>query len=175
MSRQGVYRDLLAARRLFRLHALPMGHEAPREELLDRYCQTIAQTGQKMHYLGVAAACQHCAINVGDSCCFPGVENNYDKILLLINFLVGYPPPELAEIKGKCLFVGKQGCKLLARHYYCQRFLCDDLKAELGAEAVQNLNETVAQELAVGWEVEQALRQWLKKVEEDKVQGKLFL
>ena len=166
MSRQGVYRDLLAARRLFRLWALPLDHEASLDELLDRYSQTIAQTGKTMHYLGVAAACEHCALKLGGSCCFPGVENKYDKVLLLINFLLGYPAPETAEIKGKCLFVGKQGCKLLARHYYCQRFLCDDLKAALGEEAVQTLTEIVAQELAVGWEVEQALRQWVKKVEE---------
>jgi hypothetical protein len=164
MQRQGV-RELLAARRLFRLFAVALGHEASFEASLDRYRQIIAQTGKTMHYLGVAAACGHCALTAGGSCCFPGVEHKYDKILLLINFLLGHPPPEKAEIKGKCLFVGKQGCMLLARHYYCQRFLCDDLKAVLGEEAVQTLNEIVAQELAVGWEVEQALRQWLKKVE----------
>ncbi len=166
MPRQGVYPDLLAAQRLFRLYALPFSHEALLVELLDHYGQTIAQTGKLMHYLRVAAACEYCALKGGGSCCFPGVENKYDDVLLLINFLLGYPPPETAEIKGKCLFVGKQGCKLFARHYYCQRFLCGDLKAELGEEAVQLLKETVAQELAVGWEVEQALRQWLKKVEE---------
>jgi hypothetical protein len=166
MPRQGVYRDLLAARRLFRLFALPLGHEASLDELLDRYGQAIALTGKTMHYLGVGAACEHCALKAGGSCCFPGVENKYDKVLLLINFLLGYPPPERVEIKGKCLFVGKQGCKLLARHYYCQRFLCEDLKVELGEEAVQHLNDIVARELAVGWEVEQALRRWLKKVEE---------
>jgi hypothetical protein len=164
MPRQGV-RDLLAARSLFRRCALPLGHEASWDELLDRYCQAIAQTGKTMHYLGVAAACEQCALKDGGSCCFPGVEKKYDKVLLLINFLLGYPPPETAEIKGKCLFVGKQGCKLLARHYYCQRFLCDDLKTELGEEAIQHLTETVAQELAIGWEVEQTLRQWLKKIE----------
>jgi hypothetical protein len=135
-------------------------------ELLEHYGKAIAHTGQTMHDLGVAAACERCARHGGESCCFSGVENKYDKILLLINFLLGYPPPETAEIKGKCLFVGKHGCRLLARHYYCQRFLCDDLKAELGEAAMEHLNGIVAQELAVGWEVEQALRQWFKKVGE---------
>jgi len=165
MPRQGV-RDMSAARRLFRQSASALVHEGPLAELLKRYRQAIAQTAKIMHYLGVAAACEHCALKGGGSCCFPGVENKYDNVLLLINYLLGYPPPEAVEIKEKCLFLGKQGCKLLARHYYCQRFLCDDLKAELGEEGVQHLNETVALELAVGWEVEQALRQWLKKVEE---------
>jgi hypothetical protein len=165
MPRQDVYRDLSAAQRLFRLYALPLGREASLVKLLDCYGQTIAQTGKKMRYLRVAAACEDCALKGDGSCCFPGVEHNYDNILLLINLLLGYPPPEKAEIKGKCLFVGKQGCKLLARHYYCQRFLCGDLMAELGEEAVQHLKDTVAQELAIGWEVEQALRQWLKKIE----------
>jgi hypothetical protein len=165
MSGQAV-RDLLAARRLFGLCAVPMGKIASWREVLDRYGQAIAHTGTTMHHLGVAAACGHCALQGHGSCCFAGVENNYDSVLLLINLLVGYPPPEKAEIRGKCLFVGKQGCKLLARHYYCQRFLCDDLKADLGKEAVQHLNDTVAQELAIGLEVEQNLRQWLKKVGE---------
>ncbi len=165
MPRQGVYRDLSAARRLFWLWALSSAHETPMDELLDRYGQAIAQTGKTMQHLGVTAACAHCALRGGESCCFAGVEQKYDKVLLLINFLLGYPPPEKGLIKGKCLFVGDQGCRLSARHYYCQRFLCDHLKAELGEEAVHHLNETVAQELAVGWEVEQTLRQWLKKVE----------
>jgi hypothetical protein len=165
MPRQFV-RDLMAARRLFQLYAFPLGHEASLDELLDSYRHAIAQTGKTMLYLGVAAACKHCALETGGSCCFPGVENKYDKVLLLINFLLGYLPPETAEIQGKCHFVGKHGCKLLARHYYCQRFLCDDLKAELSVKAVQHLNAIMAQELAVGWEVEQVLRQWLKKVEE---------
>lgn len=164
MPRQGV-RDLVAARRLFGRFASALGHEATFAELLGRYGQTIAQTGKLMQCLGVATACEHCALIAGGSCCFPGVENNYGTILLLVNFLLGHPPPETAEIQGQCLFVGKQGCKLLARHYYCQRFLCDDLKAEMGAEAVQRLTATVALELAVGWEVEETLRQWLKKAE----------
>ena len=80
MARQAV-RDLLAARRLFRLCALPMGHKASWDESLDRYRQAIAQTGKTMHYLGVAAACEHCALKAGGSCCFSGVENKYDKAL----------------------------------------------------------------------------------------------
>ncbi len=164
MPRQGV-RESVAARRLFGRFATALGHEATFAELLGRYGQTIAQTGKLMQCLGVATACEHCALIAGGSCCFPGVENNYGTILLLVNFLLGHPPPETAEIQGQCLFVGKQGCKLLARHYYCQRFLCDDLKAKMGAEAVQRLTATVALELAVGWEVEETLRQWLKSAE----------
>lgn len=164
MPRQGV-RDRSAARRLFQLFASASGQEGSVNELLDRYRQAIAQTGKAMHSLGVAAACEDCALKGGGSCCFPGVEHKYDEILLLINFLLGHPPPETAEVEGKCLFVGRQGCKLSARHYYCQRFLCDDLQAALGEAAVRHLTETVARELAVGWEVEQALRQWVKKVE----------
>ena len=159
MTGRGIYLYLLEARRLFRLWAPQLGQETWLGELLDRYRQTIGQTGEMMDHLGVTAACGHCALKGAGSCCFPGVENNYDQVLLLINFLLGYPPPETGEIKGKCLFVGKTGCKLLARHYYCQRFLCEELKAELGEAAVQRLNEIVMQEIVVGWEVERALRE----------------
>ncbi len=161
MTKRIIYRTLSGAQRLFHLYAPQLGQEAWLGEFWDRYRQSIDQTGMMMYHLGVAAACGHCALKGAGSCCFPGVENNYDEMLLFINSLLGYPPPEIGEVKGKCLFVGKTGCKLLARHYYCQRFLCDDLKAELGEAAVHRLNETVAQELAVGWEVEQVIRQWI--------------
>ncbi len=172
MTKRGKYRDLAAAQRLFRLYASQLRQEAWFGELVDRYREAIDQTGKMMHNLGVVAGCKHCALIGAGSCCFSGVENNYDVVLLLINFLLGHPPPETGEIKGKCLFVGKAGCKLLARHYYCQCFLCDDLKTALGKAAVQCLNETVAQEIAAGWEVEQILRQWLRN-HIDQVRGRV--
>jgi hypothetical protein len=162
MTKRGKYHELLAAQRIFRLCGSQLRQESWFGGVIDRYREAIDQTGKMMYKLGVAAACERCAQKGAGSCCFSGVENNYNVVLLLINFLLGHPPPETGEIKGKCLFVGKGGCKLLARHYYCQCFLCNDLKAELGGAAAQCLNQTVAQEIAVGWEVEETLRQWLR-------------
>ena len=166
MTSRGMHQDLKAAQRLFLLYAPRLRQEAWLDELLDRYRHAIGQTGEMMNHLGVVAACGQCALKGAGSCCFLGVENNYGTVLLLINIILGYPPPEIGEIKGKCLFVGKHGCKLLARHYYCQRFLCNDLKTALGEAAGQRLTETVAQELVVGWEMEQAISQWLRQVKE---------
>jgi hypothetical protein len=160
---QGVRRNLREAQRLLRLYAFKLDKEAWSSLLLYRYRQAIGQTNEMMEKLGVAGACGGCAQKGAGSCCFLGVENKYDEMLLLINALLGHPPPKTREIEGKCLFVGKTGCKLLARHYYCQHFLCDELKLQIGEAAVRRLNETVAQELAVGWEVEQTLRGWVRQ------------
>lgn len=169
MARQGKDRDLVEARRLFGLCREQLHGAAWFAGLCSRYREAIGQTGEMMQNLGVAAACGHCAGIGPGSCCFAGVEKNYDVVLLLINLLLGNPPIQAGEIEGKCRFVGQVGCQLLARHYYCQCFLCDDLKTALGGAGVQCLNDTVARELAVGWELEQALQLWLRS---DAVRGR---
>ncbi len=99
----------------------------------------------------------------GASCCFPGVENQYDATLLLANLLLNCSLPRQGLIAGACFFVGPQGCRLLARHYYCQRFLCREVQTLLGPARVEAIQARVATELAAGWELEQALRQRLRQ------------
>lgn len=128
--------------------------------LLTRYGAAIAETRALMQRLGITAWCAACALEGFGSCCFSGVENQYDPLLLLVNLLLGCQLPAAQEIPGKCFFVGPYGCKLLARHYYCLRYLCPELLAYLGPSGSQAICAAVGAELSVGWELEQTLRQW---------------
>ncbi len=52
------------------------------------------------------------------------------------------------------------GCKLRARYYYCVHYLCPALQTTLKADAKEALVSAVGKELAAGWGIEQALREW---------------
>ncbi|OPX18969.1 MAG: hypothetical protein BZ151_11800 [Desulfobacca sp. 4484_104] len=129
---------------------------------LDQYQEAICQTMALNRQLGISDACARCATTGFGSCCFLGIEHQYDYLFLLINLIFGVELPEEREIPNKCWFVGPQGCKLIARHYYCQRFLCPELKEQLGAAQCRQIREAVEAELYVGWELEQLVRLWLK-------------
>lgn len=155
------------ARGLFLAYGLRVGQDRHLKELFKRYREAIHHTGEAMQRLGVTEACTRCALEGMGSCCFAGVENNYDAVLLFINLFFGCELTESPEIAGKCLFVGKEGCKLVARHYYCLRFFCDELRAALGSAGVGCLNETIGRELGLGLELEHGLRQFWRRLQRD--------
>lgn len=130
---------------------------------LAAYLQTIASRQTLHQELGVAAACASCAATPLGSCCFPGVERLYDSFLLLLNLLAGRDLPTAAAVPGKCFFLGPQGCRLLARHYYCQRFLCPELQEQLGAAALARLEAALSLELQQALALEDLLRPLLPR------------
>jgi len=107
---------------------------------------------------GIVESCTGCASKKKGSCCFQGVEEWYDHILLLINLLMGAELPRDREAPGHCLFVGEKGCKLIARYSFCINYLCPDLKKSLGKPYTEEIMSIVGEELVVGLEVEQAVR-----------------
>ena len=104
---------------------------------------------------GVLKACSQCAQGPAGSCCFEGVEDWYDPVLLLINLLLDAPLPSQREIPKACFFVGQGGCKLRGRYAFCVNFLCPKLNA--GREDGELLRAT-GEELLCGWELEKAIR-----------------
>lgn len=130
---------------------------------LDLYRAAIA-ANQALHQdLGLAAACAQCATTALGSCCFSGVEHNYDSWLLLLNLLLGVELPHTPIVQGKCFFLGPQGCRLLARHYYCQRFLCPEVAAKLDPGGAARLQEALNQEQACQLALEELLRPRLRR------------
>lgn len=128
------------------------------EPLLAAYRAAIT-ANQILHQdLGLAAACAACAATPLGSCCFPGVENNYDPFLLLVNLLLGVELPDSPLIPNKCFFLGPQGCRLTARHYYCQRFLCPEITSQLAPTARSRLEEALSREQAANLALEKLLR-----------------
>jgi len=126
--------------------------------LLNRYKTSIHRSFIIMREVGVIGACLSCAGVHTSGCCFSGVEEWYDCILLLINLLLEKDLPLEAELFDSCHFVGKNGCKLTARHSFCVNFLCPNLLKTLTRDQNDALLKTIGRELQTGWEVERMLR-----------------
>jgi hypothetical protein len=135
--------------------------------LLARYRQSVEDMNELNKEMGVPEACGRCAAGVLGGCCFQGIEEGYDHILLLMNLLMGCHVPDSSEIPGSCFFVGERGCKLVARFYFCLHYLCTDLTHSLGPSGIGKLLGCLGTQLKAGWELEQALRTWLKGKERD--------
>lgn len=132
---------------------------------LTAYSDRIADTQALMREFGVVDRCSACALDGPGSCCFHGIESDFDEGLLAVNLMMGIPLPDLREVEGSCFFVGSAGCKLRARCYFCVHYLCPDLSRAMGEDRVRVLLFAVGRELAAGWNLEQALRTWTRQRE----------
>ncbi len=130
--------------------------------LFDRYRNAIRKTQEVMNQLRVVEICSACACERSGSCCFQGVEEWYDHVLLLMNLVLGRQMPEFREVPGGCLFVGSRGCKLIARHSFCVNYLCPSLKNSIRTPPMERLLSVSGDELYQGWELERAVCQWLQ-------------
>ncbi|MFP5212500.1 MAG: hypothetical protein ACLGPL_03900 [Acidobacteriota bacterium] len=157
-------REIRSARELYERYGKLLLADAEVSTLLDAYRERIDVTNGSMRDGGVYAACTECAEVNPAGCCFVGIEEGYDRVLLLVNLLMGRELPDAREVPGSCFFVGPRGCKLAARFYFCVHYLCDGLLKLLGPSGTKRLNGAVAQELAAGWDVEQAIRRKLKEI-----------
>jgi hypothetical protein len=160
---QRLLREISTARALFERFRHGLGHQPKLLRLLSLYGEAIGETQMLMQQVSVTAACTDCAKQGAGSCCFEGIESGYDYILFLINLLMGCTIPDFREVPGSCFFVGKTGCKLQARYYYCVHYLCPALEAALGPSAKRGLLSLVGKELAAGWELERALQEFFIK------------
>jgi hypothetical protein len=131
--------------------------------LLDMYRNAIRKTQEVMKQLRVVETCSACACEAPGSCCFQGVEEWYDHVLLWINLILGRQMPEFREVLGGCLFVGSKGCKLIARHSFCVNYLCPPLEDSIRTPSKERLLSASGDELFLGWELERAVRQWLQR------------
>jgi hypothetical protein len=125
------------------------------QDLIEDYRKAIARTYEAMAEEGILKACSQCAQGPSGSCCFEGVEDWYDPVLLLINLLLDVPLPSQREIPKACFFVGQGGCKLLGRYAFCVNFMCPKLGAEMKNG---KLLRTTGEELLCGWELEKEIR-----------------
>jgi hypothetical protein len=124
-------------------------------DLIEDYRKAIARTHEAMAEEGVLKACSQCAQGSSGSCCFEGVEDWYDPVLLLINLLLDVPLPSQREVPKACFFVGPGGCKLRGRYAFCVNFLCPKLSTETRKG---RLLRATGEELLCGWELEKELR-----------------
>jgi hypothetical protein len=159
---QRLHHEIDEAKALFERSTQALVEQPTLRALLAAYRNAIEEVQNLMRQGGVTAACTLCAEQEQGGCCFEGIETAYDRIILLINLLMGCTLPDRREVPGSCFFVGAEGCKLSARYYFCVHYLCSVLRTTLGTVAKDELLSSVAGELAAGWELEQALREYFR-------------
>ncbi|RPJ23092.1 MAG: hypothetical protein EHM26_00460 [Desulfobacteraceae bacterium] len=150
-----VPQEIDKAKAFYDAHGSALREDQRVHELLENYRKAIARTYEAMAEEGVLKACSQCAQGPSGSCCFEGVEDWYDPVLLLINLLLDVPLPSQREIPEACFFVGQGGCKLRGRYAFCVNFLCPKLST---GTKNGKLLRTTGEELLCGWELEKEIR-----------------
>lgn len=159
ISLRAVEGEIMQARALLSSAGRFLREDGEIRFLLGEYRKAIQSTQLLMAQEGVARACGICDEGTTrGGCCFPGVEDWYDSILLAINLLLEREMPTRFEVPDACLFAGPRGCKLLARHSFCINYFCRALKLRLQGEPLKRLNAAAGRELLCGWQLERTIR-----------------
>jgi hypothetical protein len=98
----------------------------------------VERSRRAMTESGILEACRHCEKSDG-SCCGAGLEDHYTDLLLLINLLLGVELPTERLDSRSCLFLGDEGCRLLARHVLCINYLCHGITARIDPSRITEL------------------------------------
>ena len=115
--------------------------------LLSRLKEAVRASRNAMALTGITDECRECEEWDGGSCCGAGLENKYDATLLLINILLGVQLPTRRSDPLGCLFLGPDGCRLLARHVICVNYLCKKIEDQVASSKVAILREKEGVEL----------------------------
>ncbi|MBA2848994.1 hypothetical protein G4V39_10535 [Thermosulfuriphilus ammonigenes] len=131
--------------------------------LLRRYRQGIERSNQAMAQVGTFAECKVCSVDEGRGCCKVGLENETTVIILLLNHLLDHPVPQEREVEEGCFFVGKQGCRLLAKPYLCRDYFCRRHFEKIAKEKMIFVTQELHQELETLYLLEEALIKRLRE------------
>ncbi len=115
--------------------------------LLSRLKEAVRASRAAMAVAGVAYECRMCEEREGGSCCGAGLENKYDGTLLLINLLLGIQLPKQRYDPSSCLFLGPDGCLLIARQVICVNYLCKKIEDRIDPTKIALLREKEGVEL----------------------------
>jgi hypothetical protein len=115
--------------------------------LLNRLKEAVRASRAVMVSAGVADECKVCEEREGGSCCGAGLEDKYDATLLLINLLLGIRLPKRRSDPSSCLFLGSDGCLLIARHVICVNYLCKKIEERINPSKIAVLREKEGVEL----------------------------
>ncbi len=120
---------------------------------------------KQMNNSGVVALCRQCDQEEGGSCCGRGLEDRYDAWLLLINRLLGVSLPVKRQQADGCLFLGKKGCLLKARHVICINYVCKKITSSVQPSILNGLREVEGREIEALFELNEqvkgAFRKWM--------------
>ena len=128
------------------------------QALLLQLDQNIEATKKEMLAIGVVKECADCAVNGDGPCCGKRIEYKYDRILLLINLLLGKSLPIKPQDPHSCYFLTNDGCLLRARHVICVNYLCQRLHKNIPHERLIQLQAIAGEELNTLFIVEEYIK-----------------
>lgn len=119
---------------------------------------------QRMGELRLADSCQACAAaSPTGGCCSQFMGGESDAILLLLNLLAGRVLDRAAADPGECFFLGRRGCVLRYKPFFCLNYLCLAIVAQRGGAAMTSLNLATGRLLQLQYGAEQLLLAILKE------------
>ncbi|MEW6669123.1 MAG: hypothetical protein AB1512_28260 [Thermodesulfobacteriota bacterium] len=108
----------------------------------------VERSRRAMAESGILEACGDCERN-GGSCCGVGLERHYTDLLLLINLMLGVDLPMDRLDSKSCLFLGAEGCRLMARHVICINYLCRGVTSRIDPSRIAALRGHEGKEIAL--------------------------
>lgn len=142
-----IEREIRHAQRLYDDSALWLLQDERTYNLLDSLKKCINASSTKLKETGISDICRRCDREEGGSCCGAGLENRFDRWLLLINLLMGVEVPRKPHDPQSCRFLGKTGCLLMAREVICVNYLCRSITERIYPEEIRALQEKEGNEL----------------------------
>ena len=130
--------------------------------LLEEYRRQVGKSRLVMEELGLPAICTHCAVRIpGGGCCGEEIAGWYDPLTLLMNLFYGIDFPKESFYPDSCLFLGKDGCMLVARYHFCVNYLCTRITGAVSEYDLARLTSQSGRELYTAWCIEGMLRKFL--------------
>jgi hypothetical protein len=133
-------------------------------ELADKLKKAIHLSREMMKASGVVDICARCEYEEGGSCCGKGIENRYDRWLLIVNLLLGVRLPHVREIDNSCFFLGQAGCRLAARHVICINYICKKIEEHIPPDSLNSLKEAEGREIELMFFLHERLMQVYRSV-----------
>lgn len=115
--------------------------------LLEQYKRACEKSSYLRDEAGVLDMCRSCEEKEGGSCCGAGIEERYDRAMLVINLILGACLPLERAIPGSCLFLGASGCLLKARDVLCVNYMCRKIHETCPRDHLLALQEAEGVEL----------------------------
>jgi hypothetical protein len=141
------------------------------ETLLKKLQEAIHDSHREMAHAGIMEVCRLCEQEGGGSCCGLGMENKYTGIILLINLLLGHSIPSRRYDPSGCFFLGKEGCRLLARQVICINYLCKEITDRVNPRNIIPLREKEGIEVGLLFQLNELIKKKLRKDKTTKLNG----
>jgi hypothetical protein len=116
------------------------------------------RVSSRMKQGDMPATCYSCATaSATGGCCSIGMSNENDAVQLLINLLAGESVEISCDDGKECSFLGKSGCSLRYKPYFCLNYFCDRFRHRLEPSLLRPLLLSIGQLLQEQYAMEQYL------------------